>query len=106
MLAWLWVHGLTHEILTSLIDSQNRRRAPRFKKNLEVNLSITVDTLSIPRGFVMIKSSKWQKELGYQQIFISDKSYHIKSDCLPRIAVKGNWTLKRFIMAMEGRTPL
>ena len=99
-------HGLTHEILTNLLDSQMEEELRASKRTLEANLGITIEDLSIPRGFCNDKIIQMAYALGYKNIFISEKSYHIKEKCIPRVAVKGNWSLKRLQQALAGKTPL
>jgi len=98
-------HGLTHEILTNLLDSQMEEELKASKRNLEVNLGIPIDTISIPRGFCNDKVIETAYKLGYKTIFISERPSGLKSGCLSRIAVKSNWSLKRFDMALNGQTP-
>ena len=99
-------HGLTHEILTNLLDSQMEEELRASKQNLEINLGIPIDTLSIPRGFCNDKVIETAYRLGYKTIFISERPAGLKSGCLSRIAVKENWSIKRFEMGLKGQTPL
>ena len=99
-------HGLSHEILTNLMDTQIEEELKTSKRTLEINLNTKIDDLSIPRGFCNDKIIQMAYGLGYKNIFISDRAYHIKSNCFPRIAVRGNWSLKRFEQAMAGQIPL
>ena len=99
-------HGLTHEILTNLLDSQMEEELKASKQNLEINLGITIDTLSIPRGFCNDKVIETAYKLGYKTIFISERPAGLRSGCLSRIAVKSDWSLKRFDMALRGKAPL
>ncbi|MBF0504427.1 MAG: polysaccharide deacetylase family protein [Candidatus Omnitrophica bacterium] len=99
-------HGLSHEILTNLLDSQMEEELLASKKNLENNLNIKVDKLSIPRGFCNDKIIEAAHRLGYSQpVFISEKPEFLKTPCLSRIAIKSNWSLKRFEKAVCGQTP-
>jgi len=99
-------HGLTHEILTNLLDSQMEEELRASKENLEINLKIPIDTLSIPRGFCNDKVIETAYRLGYQKVFISGRPAWLKSTCFSRIPVKSNWSLGRFRMALNGKTPL
>lgn len=99
-------HGLTHEILTNLLDSQMEEELRASKSTLEINLNISVTSLSIPRGFCNDKVLQTAYALGYKTIFISDRPLHVKSSCFTRVAVKAGWSLKRFQAAMEGRVPV
>jgi peptidoglycan/xylan/chitin deacetylase (PgdA/CDA1 family) len=99
-------HGLTHEILTNLLDSQMEEELRASKQNLEINLGIPIDTISIPRGFCNDKVIETAYRLGYKTIFISERPAGLRSGCLSRIAVKSNWSLKRFDLALNGKVPL
>ncbi len=98
-------HGLTHEILTNLIDSQIEQELSASKSNLEMNLGVTIKDISIPRGFCNEKILGMGYAAGYKNIYVSNISCDMKSPCIARIAVKGNWTLKRFQMALENKVP-
>src|ERR1035441_7662931 len=99
-------HGLSHEILTNLLDSQVEEELKASKQNLERNLGVTIDTISIPRGFCNDKIIEAAYRLGYKTVFISQRPVGLRSGCLSRIAVKSNWSLKRFDSALNGQTPL
>lgn len=98
-------HGLSHEILTNLLPTQAQEELRGSKVYLERNLNVAVDSLSIPRGFCNNKIIKMAYQLGYQNVFISDKPRKLTESCFSRIAVKGSWDMKRFIMACQGKTP-
>lgn len=97
-------HGFSHEILTSLLDSQIEEELSASKKYLERNLGIQVESLSIPRGFCNDKILRMAKEAGYTSIFLSETPTAPQPGCFSRIAVKSNWTLERFTGALEGKT--
>ncbi len=99
-------HGLTHEILTNLLDSQMEEELRASKKNLEINLGISIDNVSIPRGFCNDKIINTAYMLGYKHVFISDKPACVKSEAFSRVAVKAHWSLTRFSMALIGRRPI
>ncbi len=96
-------HGLSHQILTNLMDSQMDEELRASKRTIEVNLNITVETLSIPRGFCNDALIAKAYELGYKTIFISERPRELKSACLSRIAVKSRWTIEHLKRALEGR---
>lgn len=98
-------HGLTHEILTNLLDSQMEEELRASKKNLEINLGVPIDTLSVPRGFCNDKILETAYRLGFKTVFISDKPAGLKSKCYPRIPIKAGWSLKRFDLALKGKIP-
>jgi len=98
-------HGLTHEILTNLKDTQVIEELRASKNCLESNLGIPVTSLSIPRGFCNDKIIQMAYDLGYTQVFISDRPKCSKAVCIPRVAVKAGWSLKRFKQALEGHVP-
>jgi len=99
-------HGLSHEILTNLQDSLVIEELKASKNGLEQNLSIPINTFSVPRGYCNDKIIKMAYEAGYTEIFISEKSKCLRSVCTPRIAVKANWSLKRFQTALDNRVPI
>lgn len=99
-------HGLSHEIMTNLKDSQIIEELRASKGCLEINLGVPIDTFSVPRGFCNDKIIQMAYEAGYSQIFISDKPEGLISNCIPRVAVKSNWTLERFQQALTGQRPL
>jgi peptidoglycan/xylan/chitin deacetylase (PgdA/CDA1 family) len=99
-------HGLSHQILTSLMESQIDEELRASKRTIEVNLNIPIDTLSIPRGFCNDALIQKAYELGYKTIFISDRPDDLKSHCLSRIAVKDNWTVKHLGHALSGKKTL
>jgi len=99
-------HGLSHEILTNLLDSQIEEELRASKKYLENNLGFTIYTLSIPRGFCNDKIIETAYQLGFSSpVFVSEKPVHLKSPCLGRVAVKANWSLKRYEVALKGGVP-
>jgi peptidoglycan/xylan/chitin deacetylase (PgdA/CDA1 family) len=98
-------HGFSHEILTSLLDTQIEEELSASKKYLERNLDIVVDTISIPRGFCNDKIIQMAYEAGYKNIFISDRPKNLQASCTSRLAVKTGWTLQRFQQALEGTIP-
>jgi peptidoglycan/xylan/chitin deacetylase (PgdA/CDA1 family) len=98
-------HGLTHEILTNLKDTQIIEELRASKNCLEKNLGIQVNAFSVPRGFCNDKIIQMAYEAGYTHIFISDKPECLKSVCTPRIAVKADWSLKRFQQALDNHVP-
>ena len=98
-------HGFSHEILTNLLDTQIEEELRVSKRYLEKNLGIEIDSFSVPRGFCNERIIRMAYEAGYKHIFISDRPRVLKEPCLSRIAVKSNWTLKRFGQAVEGHVP-
>jgi len=99
-------HGLTHQILTEMPDERLKRELVESKKMIETILESTIDTISIPRGFCNNKVIDEAHRAGYKTVFVSQKNSAVTSPCLERIAVKSNWTLERFVQALNGETPL
>jgi len=99
-------HGFSHEILTSLLDTQIEEELHASKKYLERNLGIEIDTLSVPRGFCDDNVIQKAYDVGYKRIFISDRPRKLQSDCYSRVAVKSSWPLGRFKQALDGNMPL
>ena len=96
-------HGLSHQILTNLMDTQMEEELGASKRTIGINLDINVDTLSIPRGFCNDELISKAYELGYKTIFISDRPRELKSSCLSRTAVKSRWTVVHLARALEGK---
>jgi peptidoglycan/xylan/chitin deacetylase (PgdA/CDA1 family) len=95
-------HGLSHQILTDLIDSQIEEELHASKRTIELNTEIHVNTISIPRGFCNDALIQKAYETGYKTVFISDRPTDLKSECFSRIAVKDHWTVQRFDRALKG----
>lgn len=98
-------HGLSHEILTPLKDTQIEEELQASKKYIERNLDITVNSLSIPRGFCNDKIIQMARAAGYADIFISERPKSLTMPCFARVAVKRNWSIQRFEQALAGKTP-
>jgi len=98
-------HGLTHRILTDLKEEDLEREFMESKGRLESALTINVDTVSIPRGFVNDHIVRVAQEAGYEHIFTSEPTTPI-SGCTARIAIKFNWSVARFEAALGGHVPL
>ena len=98
-------HSLTHRILTELSEEELKKELLESKIILEKGLKKEVTAFSIPRGFHNLPVIEMIREAGYKKIFTSDRQNFLFSDNIGRIAVKGNWSLKRFEQAVNGRTP-
>jgi peptidoglycan/xylan/chitin deacetylase (PgdA/CDA1 family) len=99
-------HGMSHEILTNLKDTQISEELSASKKYLERNLGIVINDLSIPRGFCNDKVLGMAYEAGYKNVFISDRPKDLKNtQCHSRVAVKKNWDIKRFELALDRQVP-
>jgi len=97
-------HGLSHQILTDLMDTQIEEELDASKRTIELNIDIPVDSISVPRGFCNDALICRAYAAGYTTVFISDRPADLHSDCLSRIAVKDNWTVERFDRALKGIT--
>jgi peptidoglycan/xylan/chitin deacetylase (PgdA/CDA1 family) len=95
-------HGLTHSILTNLKETQLEEELKDSKRNLEINLKRSIEDFSIPRGFCNDKVIEKAYQAGYKRVFVSEKPYQVKADCVSRIAIKRNWTLERFKRNVSG----
>jgi peptidoglycan/xylan/chitin deacetylase (PgdA/CDA1 family) len=95
-------HGLSHQILTDLRETQIEEELRASKRTIELNINITVETISIPRGFCNDSLVEQAHESGYKTVFISDRPADLKADCLSRIAIKDHWTIERFDRALKG----
>jgi len=98
-------HGLDHEILTNLTAKKVQRELVESKAALERHLKVNVEYFSVPRGFYNQTVMEIAAAAGYKKIFISQPQGSLGANCLARIAVKGDWSLRRFEMALEGKTP-
>ncbi|MBN1870052.1 MAG: polysaccharide deacetylase family protein [Candidatus Omnitrophica bacterium] len=99
-------HGFSHEILTNLLDSQVEEELRASKRYLERNLNIPIDAFSVPRGFCNNRIIRMAYDAGYKQVFITDHPRALRIECLSRIAVKPNWSLERFELALIGEVPI
>ena len=98
-------HGMTHRILTELNDRDLDYELKESKKILEQRLGLTIDYLSIPRGFYHQKVIQKAKEVGYKAIFTSDSKDNADFK-IGRIPVKGNWDLTYFTRVLNGGVSL
>lgn len=100
-------HGMSHEILTGLKDTQIEEELAASRRFLERNLETEIRDFSIPRGFCNDKILNMAYDAGYRNVFISDRPRDLSDDrCFERIAVKQNWDLARFEMAIKGEVPV
>ena len=99
-------HGLSHEIMTNLLDTQIEEELRASKKFLELNLGTAIEDFSVPRGFSSDKIIRTAYDHGYKNVFISQRSRRINEDCLSRIGVRQHWTMKRFEQGLSGHVPL
>ncbi len=98
-------HSLDHIILTELKFEELCRELGESKKDLEKKLNTQVNTFSVPHGFYDRLVIQTARKVGFKYIFVSTRNPWGGSDCIPRIAIKNNWDLKRFSQALEGKTP-
>lgn len=99
-------HGMSHEILTNLKDTQISEELSASKKYLERNLGIVIQDLSIPRGFCNDKVLGMAYAAGYKNVFISDRTKDLaNTQCHTRVAVKKSWDIKRFELALDRQVP-
>lgn len=99
-------HGLSHEILTNLTDTQIEEELRASRKFLINNLETEINSLSIPRGFCNEKIIKIAHSVGYKHVFISERPVDLREICYERMAVKGNWSIQRFEQYVTGAIPL
>lgn len=96
-------HGLNHEILIDLNDKKLEQELAESKAILEQHLKINIEDFSVPRGFYNERILEKARQAGYRNIFVSGKA---KGQAISRVAVKGNWTVRRFDQALRGRVPV
>lgn len=99
-------HGLSHEILTDLNETQIEQELMASKKYLERNLGVRITTLSIPRGFCNDQVLDMAYKAGYETVFISERPKDLEAECFSRVPVKSHWNLNRFEKAVRGKVPL
>lgn len=100
-------HGMSHEILTNLKDTQIEEELAASRRYLERNLETEIRDFSIPRGFCNDKILRMAYAAGYKNVFISDRPRDLSDDkCHERVAVKQNWDLARFELAIKGEVPV
>lgn len=98
-------HGKTHRILTELNDQDLRQEFVDSKKQLEQIIGMPVTAFSVPRGFCDQRVLAFAREAGYKEIFVSNVM-QADEGVISRIAIKGNWSLQRFEMALRREVPL
>ncbi|MCA9404303.1 MAG: polysaccharide deacetylase family protein, partial [Candidatus Omnitrophica bacterium] len=99
--------GMSHEILTNLKDTQIEEELAASRRYLERNLETEIRDFSIPRGFCNDKILRMAYAAGYKNVFISDRPRDLSDDkCHERVAVKQNWDLARFELAIKGEVPV
>ena len=98
-------HGMTHRILEGLSDEDLDYELRESKEILEEELKAKVEHLSIPRGFTNKNVIEKAKKAGYKSVFTSNPN---DNDGFKRgrIAVKGNWSLEKFIYVINNGLPL
>jgi peptidoglycan/xylan/chitin deacetylase (PgdA/CDA1 family) len=99
-------HGITHRILTQLSENEIKRELAGSLKCLRENLGDDINTLSIPRGFCDDQIIRMAYEVGYRDIFISERPKELKAICWERVAVKAFWDIRRFEKGVNGIKPL
>lgn len=99
-------HSLSHQIMTKLDVKDIREELERSKQVLEDRLQVPVLDFSVPRGFYNKEVVTLAVNAGYQRIFISERQQYFDSNCLPRVAVKRNWSVSRLQDALRNRIPV
>ena len=99
-------HGLSNEVMTTLLDTQIEEELRASKDFLERNLGVEILDFSIPRSFVNDKIIRKAYEQGYERVFISHRPRILLEPCLNRIIIRRQWTLKRFEQGVSGHVPL
>ena len=98
-------HGLNHLILTELKQKQLEEELAGSKDLLERHLKVNIKDFSVPRGFCSAKILEKAHEAGYTRIFVSEGK-DVSAKGITRIAIKADWSLRRFEQALNGRTPI
>ena len=98
-------HGLGHEILAGLSQADMEKELKESRNILEKALGVPVKYFSVPRGFYDERGVFAAQSAGYQKILVSRSAQPSNPFCMGRIVVKGDWPLKRFKLALSGKTP-
>lgn len=98
-------HGLTHRILTGLKRKELEKELAESKSILERELKVRIKDFSVPRGFYNSRLLKTAKDVGYERIFVSE-TYFSRDPVIARRAVRGHWSLDRFVLTVKGKTPV
>jgi len=98
-------HGLTHQILTGLDDDALEKEMAESRRIIERVIGKTVASFSVPRGFYDERVIAAAKAAGYAEIFVSGLNPP-PVGIMGRLAVKGDWSIGRFEMALRGERPL
>lgn len=99
-------HGLNHQLLTNLKDKTINQELADSKEILERNLKINIEYFSVPRGFYDQNIIRLAKGAGYKKIFVSRLVNRLMDGCVARVAIRHDWTLTRFELALAGQMPL
>ncbi|MFT5169950.1 MAG: peptidoglycan/xylan/chitin deacetylase (PgdA/CDA1 family) [Candidatus Omnitrophota bacterium] len=99
-------HGLTHSILTELSADELIHELSESKRIIEEQLGVSIDVISIPRGFCNDAVLRKAYEVGYKYVFISQKPRILTEAGIERMDIQSSWTMKRFAQALEGKMPI
>lgn len=89
-------HGLTHQFLENMNESDATYELKESKRLIEENVSNKVDTVSFPGGRYSMKTIKIAESLGYESLFNSIPDLHSSGSLIPRFAIRSNTTIEHF----------
>jgi peptidoglycan/xylan/chitin deacetylase (PgdA/CDA1 family) len=98
-------HGVTHRILTALSAEELDRELRQSKELLEQITHKPVASFSVPRGFYDKRVLAKARSVGYTEIFVSGAAPRREEGVFGRTAVRADWDIARFELALQGRTP-
>lgn len=99
-------HGVTHRPLTTLSQAELDHELRASKDLLEQITHRPVTSFSAPGGFFDHRVLAVAKAVGYREIFVSGPAPRRMPQVIGRTAVKAEWDMARFELAIRGETPL
>jgi peptidoglycan/xylan/chitin deacetylase (PgdA/CDA1 family) len=101
-------HGMGHDLLTGLSESDLSRELQESKRSLSERFSITSDFFSIPRGYLPVALPRLARAAGYRGICTSCPGSNTERTdpfALRRLPVRSSWKREELeaILAGKGR---
>jgi peptidoglycan/xylan/chitin deacetylase (PgdA/CDA1 family) len=99
-------HTCTHPILSAISEEQLRMEFCKSKALLEDKLEHSIDSLSIPQGFVNGKVIDVARQCGYQYIFTSQPGFYVPGSrrAIPRFTIYNHTTSESFCRLVRRST--
>jgi len=98
-------HGLDHTLLGALPEPEARSHLAESKSQLEAQLGVPVDSVSLPGGSGGRRVARWAREAGYRFVFGSQPGLlpSGQSSLLPRFALRRGGSPHEFQALLERR---